>query len=363
MLVAAEAAPYMAQALRLAATGLYTTHPNPRVGCVIVKGGRVVGEGAHLRAGEPHAEIFALQAAGEAARGADVFVTLEPCAHFGRTPPCVDALIAAAPRKVWVAMIDPNPLVAGRGIARLREAGVEVDLGLMNGEAEALNRGFVSRMMRKRPWLTLKLAASLDGRTAMASGESQWITGAAARADVHRLRARAGAVLSGVGTVLADDPQLNVRGLDTELRQPDRIVLDSNGRTPLTARVWAPGARRLWLGAVAPAQVPEGVEWIAVPRAAGGGLDLGTVLEQLAQRQVNELLVECGPRLAGAWLRSGLVDEVVAYLAPQLLGHEARPFALLPGLESLAQRIELRFIQTRVVGDDLRLTLRPQPRG
>ena len=363
MLTAAEAAPHMAQALRLAAAGLYTTHPNPRVGCVVVKDGRVIGEGAHLRAGEPHAEIFALQAAGDAVRNADVFVTLEPCAHFGRTPPCTDALIAAGPRKVWVAMIDPNPLVAGRGITRLREAGIDVDLGLMSGAAEALNRGFVSRMMRGRPWLTLKLAASLDGRTAMASGQSQWITGAAARADVHRLRAAAGAVLSGVGTVLADDPQLNVRGFDAKLRQPDRIVLDSDARTPATARVWAPGARRLWLGATPPATLPDGVEWIAVPRAADGGLALDQVLEQLAQRQVNEVLVECGPRLAGAWLRSGLVDEVIAYLAPQLLGHEARPFALLPGLESLAQRIELRFIETRVVGDDLRLTLRPRPRG
>lgn len=363
MLTPAEAAPLMARALRLAAAGLYTTHPNPRVGCVVVREGAVVGEGAHLRAGEPHAEVFALRAAGAAACGADIFVTLEPCAHHGRTPPCVEAVIAAAPRKVWVAMSDPNPLVAGRGIAQLRDAGIEVDLGLMAAEAEQLNRGFVSRMRRQRPWLSLKLAASLDGRTAMASGESQWITGAAARADVHRLRASAGAVMTGVGTVLADDPQLTVRGVDGELRQPDRVVLDSQARVPPAARIWAPGARRLWVTAQPPARIPDGVEWLQVPRDGDGALALPAVLALLAQRQVNELLVECGPRLAGACLAAGLVDEVIAYLAPSLLGHAARPFALLPGLDALAQRIELRFTESRMVGDDLRLRLRPQPRG
>lgn len=356
----AEAAPYMARALRLAERGLYTTQPNPRVGCVIVKGGEVIGEGAHLRAGEPHAEVHALRVAGERARGAELFVTLEPCSHHGRTPPCADALIAAGVARVWVAMQDPNPQVAGAGIARLRAAGIAVETGLLAGEAERLNRGFVSRMRRGRPWLTLKLAASLDGRTAMASGESRWITGAAARADVHRLRAAAGSVMTGVGTVLADDPQLGARDLDFAVRQPDRIVLDSRARVPAGARVWQGEARRFWLVGAPPARSPEGVEVLTVPRAADGSLELPAALQALAARGVNEILLEGGPRLAGAVLTQGLADEVLAYLAPTLLGHEARPFAWLPGLDRLAQRIELEFIDMRRVGEDLRLSLRPR---
>ncbi|WP_084615780.1 bifunctional diaminohydroxyphosphoribosylaminopyrimidine deaminase/5-amino-6-(5-phosphoribosylamino)uracil reductase RibD [Solimonas flava] len=358
----------MARALRLAERGVYTTHPNPRVGCVIVRDGDVVGEGAHLRAGEPHAEVYALRMAGERARGAEVFVTLEPCAHHGRTPPCADALVAAGVRKVWVATVDPNPKVAGGGIARLRAAGIEVETGLLAADAERLNRGFLSRMRRARPWLTLKLAASLDGRTAMASGESQWITGAPARADVHRLRAAAGAVMTGVATVMADNPQLTVRlpaadGDETApgRRQPDRIVLDSTARVPSTARVWDGEARRFWVVGVAPREVPDGVEVLKVARAADGSLQLDAVLAALARAEVNEILLECGPRLAGAALLHGLVDEIVAYVAPTLLGHDARPFAYLPGLTRLSQRIALEFVDTRAVGADLRLTLRPRP--
>ncbi|NGY03486.1 bifunctional diaminohydroxyphosphoribosylaminopyrimidine deaminase/5-amino-6-(5-phosphoribosylamino)uracil reductase RibD [Solimonas terrae] len=349
----------MAHALRLAERGIYTTQPNPRVGCVIVADGLVVGEGAHLRAGEPHAEVYALRMAGERARGAELFVTLEPCSHHGRTPPCADALIAAGVRKVTVAMVDPNPQVSGRGIARLRAAGIEVETGLLEGEAGKLNRGFVSRMTRGRPWLTLKLAASLDGRTAMASGESQWITGAAARADVHRLRAAAGSVMTGGATVLADDPQLTARDTGFAVRQADRIVLDSSARVPLTARVWQGDARRYWLVGRPPAVRPEGVELIEVACGDDGSIRLLDALAALAARAVNEVLLECGPRLAGAFLAAGLVDEVVAYLAPTLLGHEARPFAYLPGLEQLSQRIELTFVDTRQIGSDLRITLRP----
>lgn len=358
----ASAAAFMGQALHLAERGIYTTHPNPRVGCVIVADGAVIGEGAHLRAGEPHAEVHALRAAGERARGAELFVTLEPCSHHGRTPPCADALIAAGVRKVWVAMRDPNPEVSGRGIEKLRAAGIEVETGLLEGEAQKLNRGFVSRMTRGRPWLTLKLAASLDGRTAMASGESQWITGAAARADVHRLRAAAGCVMTGGATVLADDPQLSARDLPFAVRQPDRVVLDSSAQVPATARVWQGDARRFWLIGRAATARPAGVEIVEVACSDDGSIRLPDALTALASQGVNEVLLECGPRLAGAFLTAGLADEVITYLAPTLLGHEARPFAYLPGLEQLAQRIEMAFVDTRQVGNDLRITLRPRRR-
>jgi len=347
---------FMARALRLAERGKATTHPNPRVGCVIARDGLIVGEGFHRRAGEPHAEVLALRAAGDKAAGAEVYVTLEPCAHHGRTPPCVDALVAAQPKRVWVAMQDPNPLVAGKGLARLREAGIEVHLGAVGDLAAELNRGFVSRMTRGRPWVTLKLAASLDGRTAMASGESQWITGEAARADVHRLRAEAGAVLTSSATVLEDDPQLGVR-LEGEWRQPDRIVLDTHHRVPSTAKVWAEGARRFLLttdaGVTAPA---AGVEVLAVRADTAGLVDLCSALDALGSRQVNEVLVECGPRLAGALLQSRLADEIVVYLAPSLLGHDAQPLAHLPGMIRLEQRVRLKPKDVRLVGDDIRVT-------
>lgn len=390
-----QAAQWMARALRLAERGRYGTHPNPRVGCVIVKDGAVVGEGWHQRAGEPHAEVYALREAGERARGAEVFVTLEPCSHHGRTPPCADALVQAGVAKVWAAMQDPNPLVSGQGLERLRAAGIAAESGLLENDAQRLNRGFVSRMTRGRPWLTLKLGMSLDGRTAMASGESQWITGPEARADVHRLRAEAGAVMTGPGTVRSDDPRLTVRGFPADpgaavrgatvgaevlpvtssmaspaggnsaiqgtlpyLRQPDRVVLDTRAQVPATARVWAEGARRLWLTAGEGA-APAGVERLVCATDASGALDLAAALQVLGQKQVNELLLESGPRLAGAFLKAGLVDEVVAYVAPSFLGHEARPFATLPGLETLSQRLNWRFAGVRQLGADLRLTLHP----
>lgn len=393
-----DAPALMARALGLAARGRASTHPNPRVGCLIVRDGVIVGEGAHLKAGEPHAEVHALRMAGDKARGADVFVTLEPCNHHGRTPPCTEALIAAGVARVWAAMVDPNPQVAGQGLARLQAAGIVTHTGLLQDEACALNRGFVRRMTRQRPFVTLKLAASLDGRTAMASGESRWITGAAARADVHRLRAEAGAVLTSSATVLADDPALTVRdwspqmselgrdipgaassrlpppatpspaspggdsraiqGAVAGLRQPDRIVLDREARVPASAAVWAEGARRFWLTASLPAAIPAGVEHRVVP-GRSGGLDLPAVLQVLAAEQVNEVLVECGPVLAGALLQAQCVDELVLYLAPRLLGHAARPLVTLPGLETVAQAPQLRITETRSVGDDLCLTLVP----
>lgn len=359
----------MARALALAAQGRATTHPNPRVGCVIVRDGpdgpRIVGEGWHQRAGEPHAEVFALRAAGELARGADVYVTLEPCAHHGRTPPCADALIAAGVSRVFAAIGDPYPQVAGQGFAKLRAAGIECRSGLMEAEARALCRGFLSRIERQRPWLTLKLAMSLDGRTAMASGESRWITGAEAREDVHRLRAEAGAVLSSSETVLADDPELNVRSTAADeqgWRQPDRIVVDSTTRVPATARVWREGARRFWLTAAA-APAVAGVEAAVLPADASGRVSLPAALAFLASRDVNELLVECGPRLAGSLLQADLVDELLIYCAPKLLGDAARGLVRLPGIERLADHVALQFTGIEQLGADLKITARVTGKG
>lgn len=351
---------WMLRALELAHRGVWTTQPNPRVGCVIVQGNECVGEGAHLRAGEPHAEVFALREAGVKARGATVYVTLEPCQHTGRTPPCVDALIAAGVSRVVMAMEDPNPRVAGQGAAQLREAGIRVETGLLAQDAEVLNRGFLSRMRRQRPWVTLKSAASLDGRTAMASGESQWITGADARADGHRMRADAGAVWAGADTVLADNPKLSVRLPDFNGRPPDRIVIDGRARVPSTAAVWRDdGARRFWLTAAEGAS-PAGVQRIAVPRSGEGRLDLARVLSALAAAEINAVLVEAGPQLAGALLAASLVDEWVVYLAPQALGDAARGLAHLPMLQALADAPRFRFGDVRSVGADLRLTLVPR---
>lgn len=344
----------MARALRLAERGRHTSHPNPSVGCVIVKDGEIVGEGFHARAGEAHAEPQALREAGDRARGAELFVTLEPCSHFGRTPPCADALIAAGIRKVWAALEDPNPKVAGQGFSRLRAAGVEVETGLMAREAQLVHRSYLSRITRGRPWLTLKLASSLDGRTAMASGESRWISGEDARADVHRLRAEAGAVLTTAATVLADDCALTVR-LPGEWRQPDRIVLDAQALTPATAQVWnADAARCLWLTAQA-GDAPSGVQRIAVATDAAGHLDTREALQALGAQQVNQVLVECGARYAGVLLRERLVDDLIVYVAPRLLGDGARALAQLPGLERLEQSIALQWTDVRQIGTDLRL--------
>lgn len=353
----------MARALRLAARGRLTTFPNPRVGCVIVKGGDIVGEGFHERAGGPHAEIVALEQAGARARGADVYVTLEPCCHHGRTGPCTEVLKAAGVARVFAAMEDPNPLVGGKGLAALRGAGITTDLGLMEEQAKALNRGFVSRMSRKRPWVTLKLAMSLDARTAMGSGESRWITGEAARVDVHRLRAEAGAVLTSVETVLADDPELTVRLPDAP-RQPDRIVIDTQLRSPPGARIFAAGVRRLALCARPPADRIErlraqGVEVAPVDGSDDSRVELAAALDTLGRMEINEVLVESGPRLAGALLQAQRVDELVLYVAPSLLGDDARALAVLPGMTSLDDRLRLRFTDARMIGPDLKLTAVP----
>lgn len=356
----------MARALRLAARGRYGTHPNPRVGCVIVREGRVVGEGWHALAGGPHAEIVALNAAGDAARGADVYVTLEPCCHHGRTPPCTDALVAAGVARVVAAMEDPNPAVSGQGLAQLSKAGIPARAGLMAEEAARLNRGFISRMQRGRPLVRVKLAMSLDGRTAMASGESRWITSVAAREDVHRLRAEAGAVLVGVDTVIADDPALNVR-LAGGWRQPTRIVLDSRLRMPAGSRMLAQPGQTLVLTTVDdPARrarlIEAGAEPIIVP-ARAGQVDLNAAMSVLAAREIGEVLVECGSQLAGALVAAGLADELELYVAPAFLGDRARGLVALPGLDHLAQRVRLEFARVRQVGTDLRVTVRPVVHG
>ncbi|MBI3899110.1 MAG: bifunctional diaminohydroxyphosphoribosylaminopyrimidine deaminase/5-amino-6-(5-phosphoribosylamino)uracil reductase RibD [Gammaproteobacteria bacterium] len=351
----------MARALELAQRGLYTTDPNPRVGCVIVKDGIVVGEGWHQRAGEAHAEVHALAAAGERARSADVYVTLEPCSHTGRTPPCVDALVRAGVRRVIVATGDPNPRVNGQGLERLRAAGISVDVGLLVAQAESLNSGFISRMRHGRPYVRLKIAASLDGRTALASGESRWITGAAARADVQHWRARSSAILTGIGTVLADDPALTVRDFDIG-RQPLRVVADSSLRMSTTAQMLRLSGPTL----IATTSVNDdriaaltgaGAEVVCLP--AADKVDLAGVMRLLAERQINELLVEAGPHLCGALLAQGLVDELLMYFAPHLLGDAGRGMFHLPFITSMTDRVALEIIDTRVVGNDWRIRARP----
>lgn len=353
---------HMARALELAGRGLWTTDPNPRVGCVIADGERVIAEGWHERAGGLHAEAAALAVAGGAARGATAYVTLEPCCHQGRTPPCADALIAAGLRRVLYAIRDPNPRVSGGGASRLSAAGIQVSGGLLADAARALNPGFLSRMERGRPWLRLKLAASLDGRTALASGESRWITGDAARADVQRLRARSSALLTGAATVRRDDPRLDVR-IPEATRQPLRVVLDTQLRTSPSARIVPPPGQLLLLTASADKArrmaLEEAGAQVAILPAGPGGLDLAAAMRHLAGLEVNELQAECGPALAGALLSARLVDELVLYLAPTLLGSDARPLASLPGIASMAERMQLAILDLCRVGPDLRVTLRP----
>ena len=358
----------MARALQLARRGLFSTPPNPSVGCVIVdRDGAVVGEGHHERAGGPHAEVEALRQAGAAARGATVYVSLEPCTHFGRTPPCADALLEAGIGRVIAAMRDPNPSVDGGGLQRLARAGVSVAVGLLEGEARELNRGFVSRMSRGRPWVTLKVGTSLDGRTALANGASQWITGPAARADVQRLRARASAILTGIGTVLADDPALTVRepALVRAGRPPLRVVFDSRLRTPVTAKLLCDGGPTLLFARTDAIDSRGGALRVAGVAVEGlpsdaAGIDLAAALARLAQLECNEVLVESGPTLAGAFIVARLVDEIVLYVAPTLLGDAARPLARLPVLEQMTQRQDFDWVDARSVGADLRLTLRPR---
>ena len=352
----------MARALRLAERAAFTTRPNPMVGCVLAHGDEVIGEGWHQRKGGPHAEVFALQAAGERARGATAYVTLEPCAHTGSTGPCADALIAAGVARVVGAMRDPFPQVDGAGFEKLRAAGIVVESGLMEAQARELNRGFLSRIERGRPWLRVKLASSLDGRTAMASGDSKWISGEAARRDVQQWRARSGALLTGAGTVLADDPQLTVRLDDgSDFLPPLRVVLDPGLATVARGRVREGDAPTLYLHAPE-AKPPRGLQadHVAVP-VDKGRFDLDAVLRLLATRGINEVQVEAGATLAGAFLAAGLVDELLLYIAPVLLGERARP--LFDGLhiDAMAERLRLRTVDSRSIGGDLRLLLRPEP--
>lgn len=361
---------YMARALELARKGLYSTHPNPRVGCVIVREGRIVGEGWHGRAGEPHAEVHALRQAGELARGATAYVTLEPCSHQGRTPPCADALIEAGLTRVVAAMQDPNPEVSGRGLLRLMNAGIGVQCGVLESEARALNKGFLKRMETGLPYVRVKMAMSLDGRTAMASGESQWITGPEARSAVQRLRAQSSVVLSGADTVLADKARLTVRpdelGLDAELtalaaaRAPLRVLIDGRLRVPLDAPFFQAGSALVVTCAAASARgryQEEGHEMLALADSAGH-VDLRRLMGELAARGVNEVLVEAGPRLAGAFARLGLVDEFQLFIAGKFLGSSARPLLDLP-LAQMSEALELNIVEMRAVGNDWRVIALP----
>lgn len=350
----------MARALRLAERGIETTTPNPRVGCVIVKNGRTVGEGWHLRAGEPHAEVLALREAGDAARGATVYVTLEPCTHHGRTPPCADALAAAGVGRVIAAMEDPNPVVSGGGISRLRDAGITASAGLMAGAARELNTGFISRMTRGRPWLRLKAAGTLDGKTALNNGVSQWITGEAARRDGHRWRARACAILTGIGTVRADDPQLNVRAVPCT-RQPLRVLIDARLDASLSAKVLQGGCLVATAvdDAQKTAQLAElGCEVLILPDAQGK-VDLPALLRELGRRGINELHVEAGMKLNGSLLSEGCVDELLLYIAPMLVGDAAQGLFNLPELTQLDAAVRLTLHDVRAVGSDLRIIARP----
>jgi len=358
----AQDSAWMAQAIKLAGQGVYSTSPNPRVGCVLVNDKKLVGTGWHQRAGEPHAEINALREAGEKAHGATAYVTLEPCSHHGKTPPCSDALIESGVVRVVVAIQDPNPQVAGQGVATLRGAGIEVEVGLMEVAARELNAGFFMRMTRATPLVRSKIAMSLDGRTALNNGESQWITSEAARQDVQHWRARSCAVLTGITTVLADDAQLNVRDIKTD-RQPLRVVLDSKLRMPLDARILQ-GEGVLIYTALDDTD-PEQAKKIAALQEAGamvcvlpdehGQVDLSAMMHDLAQRGCNEVLLEAGSTLNGAMMRAGLVDELLLYIAPKLLGDMARGMTQLGELVSLEQRADLDWQDMRQVGKDLRI--------
>jgi diaminohydroxyphosphoribosylaminopyrimidine deaminase/5-amino-6-(5-phosphoribosylamino)uracil reductase len=356
---------YMTLAFEAAAR-VSSTSPNPRVGCVLVRDGEILGVGLHEKPGEHHAEVNALLAAGERARGATAYVSLEPCCHFGRTPPCTQALIAAGVAEVVYAMPDPNPLVAGKGVQALRAAGIKVSGPLLEAQARQLNRGFIKRMEQGLPFVRCKLAMSLDGRTAMASGESQWITGPAARADVQRLRAESCAVVTGVNTVLHDDPSLNVRaalqGSSAELsalRQPRRVILDSALRTPATARLLQLPGDVLVLTASAETQRLAGVEVRQLAAGSGGRVDLQAAMQCLAKDyQCNEVLLEAGPTLSGAMVQAGLVDEVIIYIGAKFLGSDAMPLLRLSGLQHMADQIALDIVDATTIDGDLRVTAR-----
>ncbi|MEY4685466.1 MAG: bifunctional diaminohydroxyphosphoribosylaminopyrimidine [Pseudomonadota bacterium] len=349
----------MARALELARRGLWSTDPNPRVGCVIVNHGEIVGEGWHQFAGEAHAEVHALKVAGERARGGTAFVTLEPCNHHGRTPPCSEALVHHGLARVVAAMKDPNPLVSGKGLKRLEDAGITTQSGLLAQDAENLNPGFIQRMRTGKPWIRSKIGMSLDGRTAMASGESQWITGADARQDVHRLRARSSAIVTGSGTLLADNPAMTARLAEAPqpLIQPVRILLDSMLRCPRDARFFESSGSYRVLTLQTPDQ-EQATSTHRLPASARGGIDLEAVTQWLGQEGFNEVLFECGPTLNGALLAEGIVDEWVIYMAPRILGNQGRGLFHLPGLEHLGDAPHLKLAECRQVGQDLRLTIR-----
>ncbi len=361
----------MARALQLAALGRYTARPNPMVGCVLARGETIVGEGWHRKTGSHHAEVNALAKAGRAARGATAYVTLEPCSHYGRTPPCADALVKAGVRRVVCATKDPNPRVAGQGMARLEAAGIPCQSGLLAAEAERLNRGFFSRMRKQRPFVTCKMAMSVDGRTAMATGESKWITSAEARQDVQRLRARHGAIVTGTGTLKADDPSLNVRFDDwleqqpgfnlKDFEQPLRILLDTRQKAPLKNRLFTAPGKAWWVvdadswGKVA---LPKDVEQVPIA-CSDRHIDLQALVARLAEAGVNELLVEAGPLLAGSFFRANLIDELVVYMAPKLMGSSAQGLLHMPEISTMAKAKPLELQDIRMVGNDIRLTYQP----
>ena len=367
---------FMARAIQLAKKGQYTTHPNPRVGCVIVKDDKIIGEGYHQKAGQPHAEINALRDVKNGdTKCATAYVTLEPCSHRGKTPPCANALIEAQISRVVIAMQDPNPQVAGQGIQRLCDAGITVEVGILEEQARALNGGFIKRMEQGLPWVRVKLAMSLDGRTAMASGESQWITGAEARQDVQRLRARADAILTGSGTIVHDNPSLNVRisveelGISGDVRQPLKVILDSQLQTPLDARLLSLEHSTLIFTQSHDNKLKDafhamGAEVIQIEKGKGQkqGLPLKKILQQLAKREINEIHVEAGATLCGALLQENLVDEIIIYMAPTLLGSNARGLFNLPELDQMKDKIDLKIKDIRAVGDDWRITISPTTR-
>ncbi|MBL4743541.1 MAG: bifunctional diaminohydroxyphosphoribosylaminopyrimidine deaminase/5-amino-6-(5-phosphoribosylamino)uracil reductase RibD [Cycloclasticus sp.] len=354
---------YMESALCLAEQGKYSAKPNPCVGCVIVKGGYVVGEGWHEKAGKPHAEVHALKQAGTAAKSATVYVTLEPCSHHGRTPPCADALINAGVSRVVVAMQDPNPLVSGKGIKALRDAGIDVSVGLLKEQAVALNKAFCHKMTTGKPFIMSKVAMSLDGKTAMASGESQWITGSAAREDVHRLRAQSDIVLTGVGTILADNPKLTARdGLgDLGVQQPRIVVLDSQLKTPLDAAVFGESSNTTVLTCSGNEHAISALKNVGcnvevVPADENGQVNLNVVYEWLAAQSINSVMIEAGALLNGAFLQAGLVDELIVYMAPSALGSDARGAFSMPQVSKLSDRVQLNYMGLEELGNDIKLT-------
>ena len=350
---------FMSRALLLAKNGVYTTSPNPNVGCVLVKDGEVVGEGWHEKAGEAHAEINALKQAGNKAEGATAYVTLEPCCHQGKTPPCSDALITAKVKRVVAAMIDPHAKVAGKGLKQLESAGIFVEHGLLEEQAKELNLGFIKRMQKRLPYVRCKLAMSLDGRTAMASGESKWITSSAAREDVQRLRAKSSAILTGVGTVLADDPSMTVR-LEGVNAQPMRVVVDTNLSMPTDAKMLKEAGQTVLMTCSADDGITQALKDagadIHMMPFCNTNVDLASVLQQLSDMQINDVLLETGATLSGAMLQAGLIDELIIYMAPVLMGNEARGLFSLPGLATMQDKIELDIVDQRVVGQDIRIT-------